>query len=357
MTGPLTAHDATLVDHLNYGDVGNSRRLLSVAEIQQVLRELRTRPAHIAAAVAAVDPSPDTRPGGRHRPARESEQVLTARRPSGVTAGARAHRPGGTRREVRAGGGDDAAGPREAGGDGAEPPAGCITVLAAHSGAGASTVALAISDAAADDDRPVHLIDAAHPARSGLVAAAAEELGTDVAGAWRHGRRSVVTIDRPALDDVPARWPDLPVGDSRVLAIVDLGLASPEDLALPAVDRVRSVVVCRPTVPGVRLTELLLGQLACQPVAVAAVGPDRWPGEVTASLGPRLRALRAAGRVVPVPLDRRLQVTGLTSSPLPKSVRSAGRLVLELLDVSHPGGNRPRSAAALDPAWTSEGTR
>jgi hypothetical protein len=209
-------------------------------------------------------------------------------------------------------------------------------VLAAHAGAGASTTALVISDAAAADGRRARLIDSAHPSRSGLVAAALEELGTDVTGAWRRGLRAGVTIDRRATDTAPSRWPDPPVDDDPALTIVDLGLAAQENLAPLAADRRRPVVVCRPTVPGVRLTEQLLEQLAGQPVVVAAVGLARWPGEVTASLGPRLRGLRTAGRVVPVPLDRRLQVTGPTSSPLPRALRVAGRSLLELLDQSHP---------------------
>jgi hypothetical protein len=232
-------------------------------------------------------------------------------------------------------GGDSAAGTGQAGGDSAELAAAWIAAVAAHAGAGASTVALAISDAAAADDLPVHLIDTAHPARSGLVAAASEELGTDVTGAWRRGVRSGVLIDRRATDLAPAGWPVPP--DGSALTVVDLGVAVPESLSGLAADRACLIVVCRPTVPGVRLTEQLLGQLAHRPAAIAAIGPSRWPGEVTASLGPRFRALRAAGRVVPVPTDRRLQVTGLISSPLPKSVRSAGRQLLGLLDGSHPG--------------------
>jgi hypothetical protein len=217
-------------------------------------------------------------------------------------------------------------------------------------------VALAISDAAAVADRRVHLLDIAARPRSGLIAAASEELGTDVTGAWRRGLRTGVTIDRRATDAAPGGWPVPPIGDGPAVTVVDLGLAAPEVMTRLAADRTRLVVVFRPTVPGVRLTEQLLGQLVRQPVVFAAVGPSRWPGEVTASLGPRLRALRAAGRVVPVPTDRHLHVSGPTSSPLPRSVRSAGRFLLELLDDRHPGKATPSSAAATHPAWTSEGT-
>lgn len=312
-------------DHLDSGAVGGSRRLLSVAEIQQVLQELQTRPVRPAPS-ASWNSSQHADNGEGERPTLGCEQVLTARRPRRSNLGAPAH-----------GWGDTAAGESLAGGDEPALKAGWVAVLAGHGGAGASTVALAIGDAAAPDDLPVHLIDTARPSRSGLVAAASEELGTDVTGAWRRGQRTGVTLDRRATDMTTDSWPCPPVGGGPVFTVVDLGLTAPENLFGLVGDGVRPVVVCRPTVPGVRLAEQLLSQLAPRPAAIAAIGPSRWAGEVTSSLGPRFRALRAAGRVVPVPLDRRLQITGPTSSPLPKSVRSAGRRLVDLLDGCHPG--------------------
>lgn len=335
MTTPLPTPDLTDGRDLHSAAAGGSRRLLAVAEIQQVLRQLQTRPARPA--VAAIGSrSLVAHSGGGQRPACESGQVSTARRPRRTHGGAPARGWGDTEGEPSARGGDATAGAMVLGGDEPELAAGWIAVLAAHAGAGASTVALAIGDAAAAGDLPVHLIDTAHPSRSGLVAAASEELGTDVTGAWRRGLRAGVTLDRRATDPASPGWPVPPVGDGPALTVVDLGLTAPENLSCLAADRALPVVVCRPTVPGVRLTEQLLGHLAYRPAAIAAIGPSRWPGEVTSSLGPRLRALRAAGRVVPVPTDRRLQNTGPSSSPLPKSVRSAGRRLLELLDDSHP---------------------
>ena len=333
MTTTLPALDGTDDGDLHSGDVDGNRRLLSVAEIQQVLRELQARPPRPAAAGTGASSGRAEHRKSR-QPALKSERVPTARRPRRAGEGTPAQgwgdiEPGGPVR------GDSAALTSHAGGGSAELAVGWIAVLAAHPGAGASTVALAISDAAAADDRRVHLVDTASPSRSGLVAAASDELGTELSGAWRRGLRSGVTIDRPATELAPVGWPNYSAGDGPGLTVVDLALAEPENLARLAADRSRPVVVCRPTVPGVRLTEQLLGQLARQPAAIAAIGPSRWPGEVTASLGPHLRALRAAGHVVPVPTDRRLQITGPTSSPLPKSVRSAGRQLLELLDGSH----------------------
>jgi len=213
-------------------------------------------------------------------------------------------------------------------------PGGWVTVLAAHAGAGASTVALAISDAAAATGRSVHLIENARPGRSGLVAAASAELGLDGTGTWRRGLRSGVTIDRRVSEETSSGWP-APVGDRAGLTVIDLGSGG-DGWAFSVDDRTSTVVVCRPTVPGVRQTEHLLDQLGEQPVAVAALGPSRWAGEVAASAGPRLRALRLAGRVVPVPLDQRFQVAGLTDQPLPKPVRAAGCALLGLLSPMRP---------------------
>lgn len=312
---------------LESGDAESTPRTLSVAEIQQVLREVRAR-----------HPRPH------------------AERPSTATASTPAEDRGDTGEAVPDRRGDIPAGIGQRATHGAQLEAGWIGVLAAHAGAGASTVALILSDAAGADGRRVHLIDPDHPFRSGLLAAAAEELGPDVTGAWRRGLRTGVTIDRRSTDTESGKWPSPPVGDDPALTVVDLGLAAPKNLTRLAADRSRPVVVCRPTVPGVRLTEQLLEQLARQPVVVAAVGTARWSGEVTASLGPRLRALRAAGRVVPVPMDRRLQVTGPTSSPLPRPLRSAGRSLLALLD-GGPGAAARPSAPTTGPVSTPEDTR
>jgi hypothetical protein len=355
VTAPLSTSDVSSEGDVDPVGVSHNRRSLSVAEIQQALRELQARGPRRAAA-ECVAPSRRLEDGNSRPAALESGQVPVARRPRRASAGTPA-RGGGDPEETAARRGDSNSGPERVEGDTGELCTGWTAVVAAHAGAGASTVALAVGDAAAADGRRVHLIDRAHPSRSGFVAAASEELGTDVTGAWRRGLRSGVIIDRRATDVEPGDWPVPPVGDGPAVTVVDLGLAAPENLIRLAADRVRPVVVCRPTVPGVRLTEQLLDQLARRPVVVAAVGPSRWPGEVTATLGPRLRALRAEGRVIVVPTDRRLEVTGLTSSPLPKPVRSAGRLLLERIDDSHPGGAARSSAAITDPVRTSEGTR
>lgn len=341
---------------LESGDVERTPRTLSVAEIQQVLREVQARhPRPSAGRMGAPSQRPEN--GNSHHPAFEGERVPPARRPRRARAGTPGKDRGDTGEAAPARRGDIQAGIGQRASHGPQLEAGWIGVLAAHAGAGASTVALILGDAAAAVGWRVHLVDTAHPRQSGLVAAASEELGPDVTGAWRRGLRSGVTIDRRATDMAFGGWPIPPAGNRPPLTVVDLGLAGPENLTPLVADRSRLVVVCRPTVPGVRLTEQLLEQLSGQPVVVAAVGPARWPGQVVASLGPRLGTLRAAGRVAPVPMDRRLQVAGPTSAPLPRPLRAAGHALLELVDDSHPGALARSSAANTRPVSSPEDTR
>jgi hypothetical protein len=340
----------------NGGDIDPDDRLLSVAEIQQAFHELRARRPRAA-------PSRPAAPTRLHEPSL-SESPAPAGAP--VQAPRRSRRDGDrtapparddTHRERWAGGGDSE--PQRGASRGDSAPAAVpgrgdsdamaadwITVVAAHAGAGASTVALAISDAAATIDRRVHLVDTAHPRRSGLIAAASAELGTDAAGAWRRGSRGPVTIDRRVAEAEPGGWPVLPISEEPVVTVLDLGLPAPENLARLAADRTPTVVVCRPTVPGVRLAEHVLSQLAEQPVVVGVVGPARWPQAVKANCGPRLRELRSRGQVVRVPVDRRLQTAGLTGDRLPKAVADAGRSLATLLMPAVPPQPRHRHRAA-----------
>ncbi|CCH88534.1 conserved protein of unknown function [Modestobacter italicus] len=291
-------------------DAAGDRGPLAVAEVQQALRELRAR------------------------------RVTNRGRAGGDTAVQHRNQRG-----------DKTSGEYRPGGDSALP-SGWITVLAAHAGAGASTVALAISDAAAATGRTVHLVENARPSHSGLVAAASVELGLDDTGMWRRGLRSAVTLDRRASEEASRCWPALAGGRTGV-TVLDLG-SGDDSRACLTTNRTSSVVVCRPTVPGVRSAEHLLEQLGEQQVVVAAIGPGRWPGEVAASSGPRLRALSIARGVVPVPLDQRLQVTGLTDRPLPKPVLAAGRALLQLLD---PTRSTDRSSTATASTASTASTR
>jgi hypothetical protein len=337
------------IDVLNGGDVDPSGRLLSVAEIQQAFRELRRR-CDQTSTPTDTQPAPVASPSSSP-PATERTTVVdgapqphTAASPqnlgphtSTAAAAEPPHTPAETRRDAQEPQPHTAPKPAEATHGGARLGQDWIAVVSAHSGAGASCVALAITDALSAAERPARLIEAAHPARSGLVAAAAAELGTDPTGAWRRGSRRLATLYRRAGDIIPDGWPEQGPGDPAS-TVVDLGLPAPANLAQLSADQPSVVLVCRVTVPGVRLADHLLAHLHGAAVVLAAVGAGRWPGEVVASLGPHVRALRESGQVVTVPEDRRLLVTGPTNSPLPKSVAAAGRALLGLIDTARPGG-------------------
>lgn len=227
---------------------------------------------------------------------------------------------------------------------GSDAAGAAVLVLAGHAGAGASMVALALGEALAAD-RPALLVEYAEPLRSGLAAACSSELGLDGAG-WRRGRRGRLDVGRlgrpQPVSELPR--PPQPDGADRLL-VVDLGWALTAALLhadpgewLTADQRV--VVVTRLTVPGVRQTEQLLAALgpqACGGACVAAVGPNRWPRGVEANYGPNLATLASDGRLVRIPMESRLEGSGLTADPLPKSVATAGRALAAALLPSAPG--------------------
>jgi hypothetical protein len=348
-----------LVDPVNGGDVAADGTLLSVAEIQHRFREERARrgmsgggcstppsAGGSAAVTVTVTPAASPRPvaASEDAPAVEPEPSAAPRDTGGASgpriASGPAPPPPTSSTAVAVGGLD--------------LPGAWVRVLAGHSGAGASTIALAIADAAAAAGRPSQLIETAPASRSGLVSAASRELDVDATGAWRCGTRphpatsAHVTINRRAEDRQPTGWPSTAAtSPGDVLVAADLGLV-PGD-ALGRVVGGVIVVACRATIPGVRLTEQLLNRLDESTVVVAMLVARRWPGEVRSSCGPQLRALRAAGWVVTVPMDGHLAVTGPTHLPLPKAVLAAGRALLGLIDAARTGGvsaspNRARSA-------------
>lgn len=250
-----------------------------------------------------------------------------------------------------------------------------LMVVPAHAGAGASIVALALADAAAEsqtDAGEVHLVESAGPARSGLAASTDTELGVDTTGGWQIGRRGGVIVHRRAVIAQradPWLWPAMLHAreDRSPNRRVILDLSGFDDAGETgrslAPEAPVTVLVTHCSVPGIlavdRLIEHWLAARSCADapapaellegrVIVAAVGPRRWPGAVTASLSPRLAEMRRAGRVVPVPVDARLRVTGASTAPLPSRVRAAARTVLTLLPQEPPMSAPVASAAHYD---------
>jgi hypothetical protein len=210
-------------------------------------------------------------------------------------------------------------------------------VLPAHPGAGASTVALALGIAVAERNWSPQLIECSTPEQSGLAAATDTELGTNEAG-WRFGTRGCLTVHRPATTYV-AGAPTLP--DRRAtpvptsVLILDpacwsTALAMDTSWASGVPRTAQMVLVLRASVPGVQAAERILARLAGRTPLVAVLGPARWPGVVTASRGPLLRGAAEEGRIVPLPVDDHLAVTGLTADPLPKAVLAAARVLAGL---------------------------
>ena len=208
-----------------------------------------------------------------------------------------------------------------------------VMVVGCHGGAGASTVALAVAEAARESGRPARLLDCASPERSGLTTAVDAELGVDGSG-WRQGRRARLPIERvvdalASATDVPAP-PDKP-GEQVEVTVVDSGWGASDILTgdswlAQVAESAAVVLVARATIPALRQLEQALATCPGDPV-VAVRGPTRWGRSVRTTAGPLLNAAQAAGRVVRVPSDRHLSVTGITSAPLPKAVREAGRQI------------------------------
>lgn len=301
-SGPIASRDRTVLPLPHIGTPGHgigacsssdvepsTGRLLSVAELQCALRAARRRSHTGSGSCTPRVPAVPTR--------EQSSAQITERTATRVTT--------------------------------------TVEVLAAHAGAGASTVALALADAASCD-RSVQLIEQGPPVAPSLGAATTCELGATEDGTWLRGSRGTVTIDR-ANSAATASWP---TAGEATFRVVDLGLT-----AVSAAPRAGIVVlVCRVSVPGIRQTERLLANLNGL-VVLAAIGPARWPRPVLASGGSRLRRLREAGQVVAVPFDQALAVTGVSPSPLPKAVLAAARVLLQHVDSNVP---EPRLPYAID---------
>jgi hypothetical protein len=198
-----------------------------------------------------------------------------------------------------------------------------VIVLAVHAGAGASTVACAIADAASADGDSTRLVDLAPPTLSGLITAADAELGVSGDGAWQIGRRGPgrLAVDR-ARAGATYRQPE--PGDQ--LLVIDGA-----DVRDTRWDGAQIVLVCRATVPAVRRLGAQLDELADRVAAVAMLGPSRWPGAVAAAANTATRALREGDRIVAVPFDKQLEVEGVSGAALPGRVLVAGTRLLELI--------------------------
>lgn len=235
-------------------------------------------------------------------------------------------------------------------------PGQVVMVVGCHGGAGASTVALAVAEAAVELGRSVRLLDCSSAQRSGLQTAVDAELGVEPSG-WRRGRRERLSLDRVA--DVLASAADVPApaeesGAKAGVTVVDTGWGATDVLSgdswlAQAAESAALVLVARATIPALRQLEQVLATCPGGPV-VAVHGPTRWDRSVRATAGPLLLAAGAAGRVVIVPTDRHLAVAGITCAPLPKAVLEAGLQILARVLAAYP--QTPAATGRSGPAVT-----
>lgn len=220
-----------------------------------------------------------------------------------------------------------------------------VRVRATNAGAGASTIALCIADAADSARVRTRILDAATPPWSGLLGATATELGA--AAGWRRGRRGTsVLIDRV---EAPVRGPaevPVPRACERVdLTVLDVGWSMREIAAAAdrgswlATTQARvEVLVTRPHGLALSQTEAVLSGLEEQPtvgrvgmvenVVVVVVGASRWHERDFAAAGRRLRGAHDRGAVLFSPLMAPTAHPGLGHRRLPKQLANPSRLLL-----------------------------
>lgn len=209
-----------------------------------------------------------------------------------------------------------------------------VAVVGCLGGAGASTVALGLATSAGS----ARVVECCTVATSGLAGASSAELGITADG-WVQGSREEVLIERRSdRIEGPSRCP-APTATTVPLTILDCAwdvdlLTADAGWLGTTVREARVVVaVTRPTIPGLRRLEAALGLLGSRRTLAVVVGIEkRWPKAVQQALGPYARELRAAGRLVEVPHDPILAITGLTPEPLPTAALSGCSALLTHLE-------------------------
>ncbi len=213
-----------------------------------------------------------------------------------------------------------------------------LAVVGACAGSGASPLARALATSAGT----ARVLECASPTAAGLTAAATAELGRDPGG-WVRGTRDAVLLERPA-DTLggPHEVPHPRPGDDAALVVVDVAWELGTVLAGQGwlTDLLEGpgpvVIAATPTVPGLRRLDASLGMLSHAHPVVALVGPRRrgLPRPVTSALTALSRTHDLAGRVVDVPVDRRLRTRGVDSTPLPPGLLRAATELLALTDLT-----------------------
>jgi hypothetical protein len=244
-----------------------------------------------------------------------------------------------------------------------------IPVLAGSAGAGASSIAAAITDALQQAERCALLVDADDPARSGLASASTHD------GPWvkrisdhvavRYSWRDNALVARlltelpaitPGMVPAPPDWLSDPAPDPLQATVVDLGHGGWRAAATPlegagawlrrGLPAQRPILVVRATRPSLRQAEQLLARLepwvdrgAATPVQQLVVnGARKWPSGVAGAAGPRVAAL--LDDALFVPHQTGWDVAGVTDEPSPSRAVNALWLLLASWDLI-PSPRRP----------------
>jgi len=209
-----------------------------------------------------------------------------------------------------------------------------VAVAGMTGSVGATTVSLALASVATLTC-PARTIEYAPPARSGLTAAAAAELGAG-RGGWTRGQREGVSLIRRSSTSLFEAAPPPPEeeGTFTVLDLGDLPTNRPGEQSIAADVADGWVLVARPSVPCLRQLELVLDLALVDNPTLAIVGtsPRRWPTRLASAIQPRTRALLESGRVATFRHDKRLALTGLTPDPLPRHIAASARTLLTFLE-------------------------
>ena len=196
-----------------------------------------------------------------------------------------------------------------------------LTVGAAHAGAGASTVAVAVAEAfSSRGTNAVTLIDLTPAGDIGASEGIEVMADLGIRG-WLGGRRGgirIIQIDASAERREEPAGTLIFDGSGAIWGVHDL-----------------DILVCRATVPSVRRAEVVLERT--NPQAVAVLGASRWPSAVRSCLGPALREAWSCGGVFFFPHERNLELNGLTAEPLPESTARAARRLVEFIEYWEPG--------------------
>jgi hypothetical protein len=225
-----------------------------------------------------------------------------------------------------------------------------IPVVAGSPGAGASVLAVLLSDALQLAGRYTLLIDAADPARSGLTTAAHND-GAHIT--QPHGRVGIryswraqallarmdtdLPIVAPGMVPPPRFW--WPSARAPHATVVDIGQDSWRVAAHPltgagawlrrGAPMPYPVLVVRPSRPSLLHAEQVLARLepwitsgtATAPAQLVVMGAKRWPAGVAGAAGRRTSPLLE--RAVFIPHDAQLAAAGITSAVTPVRLRKA----------------------------------